>query len=101
VAALVAATAISLYAISFDVAATRRALRFDPRALIGIGVLIAMGCGILSLLAGGPFLTGIWGEVQFPGFPELFVGTPLLFDLGVFIAVLGVVLTMVLALMEE
>lgn len=101
VAALVAATAISLYAISFDVAAARAALRVDPRALIGIGVLIAMGCGTLSLLTGGPFLTGIWGQVRFPGFPEVFVGTPLLFDLAVFITVLGVVLTMVFALMEE
>ena len=101
VAALVAATAISLYAIAFDVSAARRALKVDPRTLIGIGVLTSLASGIYSLLRGDPLLTGAWSLVQFPGFPKLFLGTPLLFDLGVFVTVVGVILTMVFALMEE
>ena len=36
-----------------------------------------------------------------PGVGVLDIGTPLVFDLGVYVAVLGVVLTIVLSLAEE
>lgn len=101
IAALMAATAVSLYAIAFDVDAARRALRADPRLFIGVGLVIALASGLVSLVQLGPFLTGLWAELKFPGFPELFLGTPLLFDLGVFVTVFGAVLTVVFALMEE
>jgi multisubunit Na+/H+ antiporter MnhB subunit len=101
VAALVAATAVSLYAIAFDVDAARRALRAEPRVFVGVGLLVSLGAGVLSLVQGRPWFSGQWGLLGFPGFPEVFVGTPLLFDLGVFITVFGVALTVIFALMEE
>jgi multicomponent Na+:H+ antiporter subunit B len=50
---------------------------------------------------GGAFMTGAWATLDPPGFPEFKVGTPLLFDLGVYLAVLGVALTIILTLAEE
>jgi len=41
VGGLVAAAAFALHAIAYSVAATRRLLIIDPRALIGTGLLIA------------------------------------------------------------
>ena len=101
VAALVAATGVALYAIAFDAAAARRALRVDPRVLIAAGLLVATGSGVLPLLQGRPLLTGLWGQINLPGFDPYFLGTPLLFDVGVFMTVFGVVMTVVFALMEE
>jgi multicomponent Na+:H+ antiporter subunit B len=56
--------------------------------------------GLVPVLLGRPFLTGIWADV-WPGAGVLELGTPLVFDAGVYVAVLGVVLTIVLALAEE
>ena len=101
VAGLVAAIAVVLYAIAFDVSAARRLVRVDPRLLIGLGILFSLVSGLLGLLRGQPYMTGNWGVLDFPGFPVVDLGTPLMFDFGVFLAVLGVALTIILALMEE
>ena len=100
VGGLVAAAAYILYAIAYDVPSTRAALRLAPDAIIGVGLLMALGGGLMPVLLGRPFLTGVWADV-WPGAGVLYLGTPLLFDAGVFVAVVGVVLTIVLALAEE
>ena len=46
-------------------------------------------------------MTGLWGQVPVPGFGDLDVGTPLLFDVGVYLAVVGVTLSIILPLAEE
>lgn len=101
VGGLVAAAAFALYAIGDGPTAARRALRIDPRSLIALGLLVALGSGVLSLLMGNQFLTSWWGKLELPGLPPVSLGTPLLFDAGVFLAVLGVTLTIILALVEE
>lgn len=98
---LIAAGAIGLCALAFDVAAARKILVVDPRRLIGFGLLTAAGSGFAGLLSGEPFLTGLWGAVPVPGLGEMKVGTPLLFDVGVYFVVVGVTLTILLTLAEE
>jgi multisubunit Na+/H+ antiporter MnhB subunit len=68
--------------------------------LIGTGLLLAVGSGLLPLLFDDPFLTAIWWEVPL-GAGVLEIGTPLIFDTGVYVTVLGVALTIMLALAEE
>ncbi|MCC6176346.1 MAG: Na+/H+ antiporter subunit B [Chloroflexi bacterium] len=97
---LVAAAAFALLTIATDAPTTRRALQVAPRSLIGIGLLTAIVSGVIGLLAGRPFLTGQWVEVTLPGGISLALGTPLLFDIGVYLVVVGVVLTIVLSLAE-
>ena len=101
IAGLIAAAAFALNAIAFDASTTRRTLRVDPRTLIPIGLMIAMASGIIPLVSGKPFMAGKWFRVYVPGLEELDVGTPLLFDCGVYLLVLGVTLTMILTLAEE
>jgi multicomponent Na+:H+ antiporter subunit B len=100
VGGLVAAAAFILHALAYDVSATLVALRVAPRMLIGAGLLLAVGSGLLPLLFGDPFLTAIWWEVPL-GAGVLDLGTPLIFDTGVYVTVLGVALTIMLALAEE
>ena len=99
-AALVAGTGFALFAIAEGPAAVRRAVRADPRVLVAVGLLMAVGSGLLGVAVGRPFLTGLWwtSEAVFKG---LSAGTPLLFDGGVFLVVLGTILTLVLQLEES
>ena len=92
---LVVAAAYSLNAFAFGAAAARRALLVDPSKLIGAGLLMALGSGLFPVLSGKTFLTAQWLA------PSIGLGTPLIFDLGVFCVVIGVVLTMTFMLAEE
>ena len=96
---LVVAAAFALYAIAVDVDAARAILRFSPRTFIAVGLLVAFVSGLPALLTGQPFMTGLWSSVQIPVIGKL--GTPFLFDVGVFLAVFGVTLLIVFSLMES
>ena len=99
VGGLVAASAFVLYSLTAGVDAGRQALRVDPLTLLSVGLGVALISGLPGLLAGGTFMTAVWGTGEF-GDLQLTLGTPLLFDVGVFLAVLGVVLTIVFTLAE-
>ncbi len=101
VGGLIAAAAYALYTIAHDTRAARQILPTEPRALVGLGLLIALLSGIIELIGGYPFLTGLWHELQLPGFGKVEVGTPLLFEAGVYLVVLGVTLIIIFALAEE
>ncbi len=96
---LLAAGGVAIYQLACGVARARGLLRVDPRALAGAGLLLALAGGIFSLADGLPFLTGLWLEQELPGVGKL--GTPLLFDTGVFLLVIGAVLTILFTLDEE
>jgi len=99
-AALVAATGFALFAIAEGPQPVRQALRIDPLALVAWGLLLAIGSGLMAVVTGQPYLTGLWWPADATvGTPA--VGTPLLFDVGVFLVVLGTILTLVLHLEES
>jgi multicomponent Na+:H+ antiporter subunit B len=99
VAGLVVASSFVLYSIAFGVAAGRRALLVTPLRLLGIGLVVALTSGLPAAALGQPFMTAQWTELTV-GSTVLAVGTPLLFDVGVFLSVIGVVLTIVFTLAE-
>lgn len=97
---LVAAAAFSLFAIAFNVTEARRLLRVDPHLLIAIGLLLALSSGFIApLFTGLPFLTGLWSEITIPAIGKL--GTPLMFDIGVYFTVIGVTLLIIFSLAES
>jgi len=100
VAGLVAAAPFALYSIAYGAPAARQVLRLDPRGFIGLGLLLVLFSGLIGPGAGMPFLTGLWGDVPVPGLGPVDLGTPVLFDLGVYVGVFGVTLTFIFA-MEE
>lgn len=99
VGGLVAAAAFALHAIAFGVPRTREVLRLDPRILIAAGLLVAAISGMFTWFLGNPYFTAIWLKQSWPVLGK--VGTPLLFDIGVYIVVLGVVLKIIFVLAEE
>jgi len=99
VGGLVVASSFVLYSIAFGVDAGRRALLVRPATLLGVGPLIALTSGLPAVIAGQPFMTALWIEVPL-GRTAVALGTPLVFDVGVFLAVIGVVVTIVFTLSE-
>lgn len=100
VAGLVVAVAFVLRVLAEGTEAARAALLVHPSRLLGVGLLAALGSGFIPLVLGRPFLTACWADIGFAGV-RVFVGTPLLFDLGVCLLVIGVVLTMTFNLAEN
>jgi multicomponent Na+:H+ antiporter subunit B len=97
----VAAAAFVLCRFAFGVGEVKRALPVDSHALIGVGLLVAIASGSAGLFAGRPIMTGLWAQVPVPGVGDIDLGTPLLFDVGVYLAVVGVTLSIILPLAEE
>ena len=93
---LFAGSAFTLYALAFGVSAARNLLSIDPRDITAIGLAVALLSGIPALFTDHPFLTGVWVKLPF-----VEIGTPLIFDIGVYLVVLGVLLTFVYSLGEE
>lgn len=97
---LIAAASMAVFGIASGVRAVRRALRIDPMALAGFGVVMAGASGLLSMFIDAPFMTSIWlylplGETVVP------ISTPLFFDLGVYCVVFGTLSSVALALEEN
>jgi multicomponent Na+:H+ antiporter subunit B len=99
VGGLVVAGSFVLYVMAYGVGAGRRALMVDPSTLLGGGLLIALLSGVPAALLGRPFMTALWTRVGV-GSAGFDIGTPLVFDVGVFLAVIGVVLTIVFTLAD-
>lgn len=94
-------SAISLIMLSlaFGVARTEEILRVDPMRLAAIGLGLSLGTALVPLLGGAPFLRHF--HFKWEGLPvlgDIEVGTPLLFDLGVFLVVVGVTAKMIFVL---
>jgi multicomponent Na+:H+ antiporter subunit A len=95
VGGLVAASAFALYGIAFGVRRARQALLVKPLTLMGVGLLVALLGGVPAVLRGEPFLSAVWAS------GPVALGTPAVFDVGVFLVVTGVVLMMIFSLAEE
>ena len=99
VGGLLIAGAFALYALAYEAETARRLLRFDPRTIIGVGLVTAAGSGLAAVWHGQPFLTGLWLPYPIPFLGKL--GTVFFFDLGVYLVVLGTTLLILFTLEEE
>lgn len=97
---LLGGVAFVLTAVAFGPLAARKALMVSPYTLIPWGLAFALAAPLLPLAFGQPFFSPLWTkEIPFAG--ESFkVGTPLIFDIGVYLLVVGISVTFVLTLME-
>lgn len=101
VGGLLAAAAFTLYALAIGADEAKRMLRFTPRTFIGLGLALAVLSGFVGLFIRGELFGAVWTAIPVPGFDEAIkLGTPVAFDVGVYLVVLGGVLLMVLSLEE-
>lgn len=98
---LLAAAGFVLYAIAYTVDQARDKIKLKPVTLIGIGLLLALLSGMPSIIRLQPFTTIEFAELKLPILGKILLSTPLIFDIGVYLVVTGVLLTFVFTLMEE
>ena len=99
VGGIIAAIAFVLHAFAFGLKNTRKLIRVHPIALMPVGLACAIFSAILPLFQGLPVMTGLWLSEPFPVVG--LVGSALLFDLGVYLVVLGVALTIIFTITES
>ena len=99
VGGLVAAAAIVLHALAEGVDKARALVRIEPRLLVGTGLAVSLVSAMIPMALGKPMLTGLWLPWHVPLLGH--AGTPILFDMGVYLLVAGMALMIVFALMEE
>lgn len=96
---LLMAAALVLHALAYSVAGARRLLRVDPRTMLGVGVAMLVGSGLVGLATGGGFLEGFWTGIPLPLAGK--ISTILVFDLGVFLVVVGAAVAILFEVQED
>lgn len=98
---LIASSALLLVFLTFGASGLDRVLPIDPEALTGVGLAMAIVAGLIGLFFGGTFLTYTYASVSAPLLGDIKVSSLLLFDLGVYALVIGLVATAVYRLGGE
>lgn len=96
---LIAAIAFILHSLANGVDKTKGLLKYSPFIYIPIGLSLAIVSGLIPMVFGHPFLTVLWFEDPFPILG--LVGTALFFDIGVYLVVIGVTLTILFTIAES
>ena len=98
---LMTASGILVLYLAFDVKIITKSIPFNFPAMVGVGLVFAVSTGMISIFLGEPFLTQFFGYFQFFNFGAVELTTALLFDLGVYLVVVGSALTIILAIAED
>lgn len=98
---LMTAAAIVIQYLAFNLEMVKKALPFDGVKLIGLGLLFAVGTGLGCMFSYGTFLDHSFTHVILPFFGRLELTTAFLFDLGVYLVVVGGIITIITAIGEE
>jgi multicomponent Na+:H+ antiporter subunit A len=101
VGGLVAAAALVLVFIAEGRDAVRRMVRVPPERILGTGILLAVGTAVAPLLRGGALLTSSKLELTVPLLGTVKSTSALVFDIGVYAIVIGLLLTALDMLGEE
>jgi multicomponent Na+:H+ antiporter subunit B len=96
---LIAACGIILQMIAYGPSYARRVLPYNYAQIAAFGVVFACLSGVPGLLVGAPYMQGLWLPEAIPGIGK--IGTPTLFDVGVYIVVVGITSQIAFLLAEE
>jgi len=100
VGGLVASIAFVLHAFANGLENTQSLLRIHPGYFMPVGLALALLSGAAPMLFGNlPFMTGLWFPTPAPVIGM--IGTALFFDIGVYLVVIGVTLTIIFTISES
>ncbi|NGP44039.1 Na(+)/H(+) antiporter subunit B [Bacillaceae bacterium SIJ1] len=101
VGGLMTSAALVLLFVSYGYERASEVLPVDFKLFIPAGLLIAVLTGVGSFVFDQPFLSHTYGYIDLPFFGEYEWATALLFDLGVYLTVVGVTMTIILSIAED
>lgn len=98
---LVLASAMVLLYLAYDIETVHKGIPFDFKKIAALGVFLSVGTGCLSLLFGKDFLTQGFKAFDLPVFGKTELSTVTIFEAGVALTVVGVVVTIILSISED
>ncbi|HRC73471.1 MAG TPA: MnhB domain-containing protein, partial [Candidatus Competibacter sp.] len=98
IAGLVTAAALVVQYLANGVAWSQERLPWEMPFFVGLGLLAAAVAGLGSLLFGYPFLTSTFGHFRWPLIGEFELASAMVFDLGVYLVVVGASLSILVRL---
>jgi len=99
VGGLIASIAFVLHSFAYNTQRTISLFRFRPMFLIPAGLSLSLFSGLLPTLISKPFMTSVWFMESVDVIGAF--GSALLFDVGVYLVVVGVVLTILFTISES
>jgi multisubunit Na+/H+ antiporter MnhB subunit len=92
-------SAIILSMLAYGADATRKSLFMSPEKMGLVGLSVTLFSCVLPVFVGLTFLEGMWlPSFDLPLLGSVHLGTPILFDIGVFMVVISFVLTAIFGL---
>ncbi|HWK23561.1 MAG TPA: Na(+)/H(+) antiporter subunit B [Ureibacillus sp.] len=101
VGGLVTASAIVLLIIAFDLKTVQTILPINYIYLIASGLILALGTAAISMFTGKAFFTHYFDYFNLPIIGKTSLHTAALFDLGVYLVVVGVTMTIIQTIGED
>ena len=98
VAGLITSVALVMQYLAGGIAFAQPRMPRDPPRLLALGLLLASGVGLASWPLAYPFLTSTHGSVRLPLIGEIELASAMVFDLGVYVVVVTVVVTVLAGL---
>ena len=89
---LLAALAIVYNGLAFETKTIQKKMKIKPQQFTVLGLSLVSASLFPSLLNGDTLMTGIWWKIPLPFIEDFKIGTPFIFDIGVFFTVIGVTL---------
>jgi multicomponent Na+:H+ antiporter subunit B len=100
IGALIASSACALYLMAHGPKKTRQLIRVDMHIMMAVGMLCALVSALLGAIFGASFMNGVWVKITL-GHEVIKLGSPVLFDLGVYIVVVAAILKIFFTLEEK
>lgn len=94
---LVSALSVLLYGLATGLDQLEDRLHFDPLRVAAVGLLLGLVAALIPVVRGEAFFLHYQGYLRIPHWGKVYWGTPLLFDLGVMLLVLGISAKVILA----
>jgi len=101
VGGLLTASAIVLLMLAFDIPTVKKILPINYVVLTAVGLLIAIATASASIVFDVPFFTHAYDYFDLPLFGETSLHSALLFDIGVYLVVVGVTMTIIQTIGED
>ncbi|KMK77541.1 Na(+)/H(+) antiporter subunit B [Alkalihalobacillus pseudalcaliphilus] len=98
---LMTASALLLMYLVFEKKSIKKSLNINFEAMIGVGLIITILTGVIGVLNGDSYLTQYFDYYQLPILGETELTTALPFDLGIYLVVVSIALTIILSIAED
>jgi multicomponent Na+:H+ antiporter subunit B len=90
IAGLLAGLSMVMKSFAYNIDEVAKQMKMSAQGLMALGLLMILMSTFPSVLNGTAFMKGYWLVVELPLAGEVKLGTPLLFDTGVFLGVIGI-----------